>query len=443
MAHSRVRCDICNRKMRSDHLKRHMKTHKNGSTWSKPQEIPTFDGSEFGTDKTKSKETMDELKRFVLGEPPRKITRTDSSTSKDSLEQKQNLLPKLLDEYTKPKSLSELWLKRNHEDEDDHDGENEDDDDDDHDEDEDDDHDEENDDDEENQKESSVKLLPTTRVGLESRFNKLFGEFTRQKKLENRNELVFLLDEMLRHEYITPVDYESFNNILSESLESTGSEKADIRNLIQSTTKTLIRNDEEEVKKLIKEFKSVTDEETEMEEMEKSVEKFLKGELTLSSILDIGRKLGPKILLSKQLRLKMLLKDIADNRDRVQTILLRLNDGRDENTLKQLVREQLLSPEQHEKIKEDSDLIDIADIIKDTKVGRGLKFLPRTINDLKSKAQVLLKEIATKGIDAIKNELLAILDELMHKNGITKDEHTSITNDIKKGEGFGYYGYLL
>ena len=144
----------------------------------------------------------------------------------------------------------------------------------------------------------------------------------------------------------------------------------------------------------------------------------------------------------------MLLNDIADNRHRVQTILTRLKDnGRDENTLKQLVREQLLSPEQYEKIKENAaaalDLAAIAEIIKDTKVGRGLKFLPRTVDDLKTKVQVLLKEIATKGIDAIKNELIAILDELLHKNGITKNVYTSINNDIKKGEGFGYYGYLL
>ena len=108
----------------------------------------------------------------------------------------------------------------------------------------------------------------------------------------------------------------------------------------------MIRNDEEEVKKLIKEFKVEADEEMEMEEMEKSVEKFLDGEITLSSILDISSKLeSSSLLLSKQLRLKMLLNDTADNQYRVQTILTRLNDnGKDENTLKQLVREQLLSP---------------------------------------------------------------------------------------------------
>ena len=420
-----------------------MKTHKNGSTWSKPQEIPTFDGSEFGTDKTKSKET------------------------KDSLEQKQNLLTKLLDEYTKPKSLIELYndnVKRIH-DNDNHDGE---DDDDDHDDDINDDEermdvndddindDEEkmdvnddedilndNDDDEKMEK-TSVKLLPITRIGLEKRFIKLFYEFTKQKKLENRTELVLLLDEMLRHEYITPLEYESFNTILADSIKV--QEKGDIWKLIESTTRDLIKNDKEEVNKLIVNFKLEAGEDfiDSVLELEKLVELFIDGKATLSSILDICRSLeNSSLLLSEQLRLKMLFNDIADNRHRVQAILRRLNDERDDNTLKQLVREQLLSSEQYEKIKEDSDLTDIADIIKDTKVGRGLKFLPRTINDLRSKMQVLLKEVATKGLDAIKNELIAILDELLHKNGITKNEYTSINNDIKKGQGWGYYGYLL
>ena len=302
--------------------------------------------------------------------------------------------------------------------------------------------DEENDADEEDDKleETSVKLLPITRIGLEKRFIKLFHEFTKQKKLENRPELMLLLDAMLQHEYITLLEYESFNTVLADSLPLTKvQEKDDIWKLIESTTRDLIKNDKEEVSKLIDNFKSEAGEDfiDSVLELEKLVELFLDGKATLSSIIDSSRKLENSSLpLSEQLRFRMLLNDIADNRHRVQTILRRLNDnGKDENTLKQLVREQLLSPEQYEKIKENADLTAIADIIKDTKGGRGLKFLPRTIADLKSKVQVLLKEIATKGTDAIKKELIALLDELLHKNGITKNEYTSI---IKKGDGWGY-----
>ena len=116
--------------------------------------------------------------------------------------------------------------------------------------------------------------------------------------------------------------------------------------------------------------------------------------------------------------------------------------------MNQLVLEQLLSPEQYEKLKTQADaaldLNVIADVIKNTKVGRGLKFLPRTIDDLKAKLHGLIKDTATMGLDVIKNELLAILDELLHKRGITKDEHTSISNDIKEGAGgWGHLGYFM
>ena len=143
----------------------------------------------------------------------------------------------------------------------------------------------------------------------------------------------------------------------------------------------------------------------------------------------------------------MLLNDIADNQHRVQTIFRRLNEAKDENTLNQLVREHLLSPEQYEKLKIDADaaldLNIIADVIKNTKVGRGLKFLPTTVDNLKTKLIGLIEDATTKGFDAMKYELLAILDELLHKNGITKDEHASINNDIKEGSGWGRYGFIL
>ena len=44
-------------------------------------DIPTFDGSEFGIGKPKSKETTDKLKRYVLGakSPPHKATRVDTT----------------------------------------------------------------------------------------------------------------------------------------------------------------------------------------------------------------------------------------------------------------------------------------------------------------------------------------------------------------------------
>ena len=251
---------------------------------------------------------------------------------------------------------------------------------------------------------------------------------------------------MLRQEYVAPKEYESFNNALADSL----TEKDDIWKHIKSTTRLLIKDDKEELDKLIDEFKSEAGDDFVdiVLELEKLVEQYLNGKVTMTDILNISRSLeNSSILLSKQHRFKMLLNDIADNQYRVQTIFRRLNEAKDENTLNQLVSEHLLSPEQYEKLKTHADaafdLNVIADVIKNTKVGRGLKFLPTTIDDLKTKLHGLVKDMATMGLDVVKKELLAILDELLHKNGITKDDHASINNNIKEGSGWGRYGFLL
>ena len=81
MTRKRVQCKICSHNMRSDNLRRHIKTH--GFTRiNKERDISTFDGSGFITDKPKSRETMDKLKRHILRNntivEQLKITRMDS-----------------------------------------------------------------------------------------------------------------------------------------------------------------------------------------------------------------------------------------------------------------------------------------------------------------------------------------------------------------------------
>ena len=65
------------------------------------------------------------------------------------------------------------------------------------------------------------------------------------------------------------------------------------------------------------------------------------------------------------------------------------------NVLKTLVREGHLSGEQFEQLAEleDPDLYTIKEVITETKVGEGLKFLPRTISNLRHTLQSLLGEL--------------------------------------------------
>ena len=94
----------------------------------------------------------------------------------------------------------------------------------------------------------------------------------------------------------------------------------------------------------------------------------------------------------------MLLDDIEKNRHRVEQIFQRLMDAdnKDEmlTVLKTLVNEGHISDVQFERLAEleDPDLNDIKEVITDTKVGEGLKFLPRTISNLRYTLQSLLTE---------------------------------------------------
>ena len=111
-------------------------------------------------------------------------------------------------------------------------------------------------------------------------------------------------------------------------------------------------------------------------EIEKLIERFINGELVLQYILDMCRKLeNSSILLFKQQRLKMLLNNIDQTQYRVRTILTRLDDAETEEdivyTLSQLAREELLSPEQYQKLSKDDatlELPTIVSIIKNTKI---------------------------------------------------------------------------
>ena len=67
---------------------------------------------------------------------------------------------------------------------------------------------------------SNVKFLPASNNGLPERFNQLSKEFMRQGKHEHRNELVFLLYELLWQDSINRDEYAQFNNMLAESLGS-------------------------------------------------------------------------------------------------------------------------------------------------------------------------------------------------------------------------------
>ena len=132
-------------------------------------------------------------------------------------------------------------------------------------------------------------------------------------------------------------------------------------------------------------------------------------------------------------RLKMLVDDINNNRYRVRSILTRLSNSQDDikTIANVLAREELLSKEQFEKLAEleDLDLPAIALIIKDTKIGRGLKLLPRKINDLVQSLQTLLTELAEAGSSTIQSNVRSVLEELLQRKDIIQERYNTIKDE--------------
>ena len=117
---------------------------------------------------------------------------------------------------------------------------------------------------------------------------------------------------------------------------------------------------------------------------------------------------------------------------RVEKIFQRLMDteNKDEmlHVLKTLVREEHLSDEQFEQLAEleDADLDTIKAVITETKIGEGLKFLPRTIINLRHTLQSLLAELKESGNAFLKSKITAIMEELLRRHAIRDEEYENL-----------------
>ena len=137
---------------------------------------------------------------------------------------------------------------------------------------------------------------------------------------------------------------------------------------------------------------------------------------------------GSVILESKQQRLKVLLDDIAKNRYRVKTIIRRMADAVGETEEQYLRLAQL----------EELDSSKLIDVIKESKIGKRLRFLPRKLSDLINNLQIWLGELTETGRSMV-------LEELLRWKGISHERYTSITEDndvLNKNETILFYNMV-
>ena len=304
---------------------------------------------------------------------------------------------------------------------------------------------------------SNIHFLPETINGLAKRFNELFPKYWTTKDVNVHNELVSLLDELLHQHGITREIYKKMNDLLSASIGHgingekpiEKDEEEELEEKIIETVKYLVRHDRTEIEELLNSF--LVDElfEDDVNRLDRLTQEWIANEilgkqLALDDIEQILRKLkSSSIPRSKLHRFEMILGDIRSNRFRVSDIVHRMNvilsdlnvapkhisDG-----LKAMVREGFISDEQFKALNKNINSLDLDKVIteiKSTKVGRGINFLPRETSDLMKKLKDWTMEFVKNGTAALRQKILSVLDELLFRNVITKEEHKDIKEDSK------------
>ena len=77
-------------------------------------------------------------------------------------------------------------------------------------------------------------------------------------------------------------------------------------------------------------------------------------------------------------------------------------------------------------MKNELDMEKLISIIKETKIGRGLDFIPRKTNTLWNQLKELFSEFGEEGKSYVKTKVLALMDELLQKKELTKKEYNTM-----------------
>jgi ferritin len=184
-------------------------------------------------------------------------------------------------------------------------------------------------------------------------------------------------------------------------------------------------------------------------ELEELIEMYLEDEEFLereSAVAVKVHELLDKLSKSKHvqksllLKIKILVNDISKNRVRVREIVRRFNRAGDDSKsrlwiIEQLAKEELLSEQQYFKLAEIIDEIDIkqlTDVIRETKIGQGMNFLPRKTGDLIDSLREWMQEFVEKGGTVLQNKISSVLNELLQRKTISDKRYNELNEEINK-----------
>ncbi len=213
-------------------------------------------------------------------------------------------------------------------------------------------------------------------------------------------------DESEDEEDERPANQEDVAEDTSEDGEDESSSESEEEDIVQGrisdTLEDLIRHEQREIEELLLEFEQDSYYEKELERLRKMVRVWIKKQISGedAELKEIKKLLvsleKSSIPRSKLVRMEMILNDISRNRNRVERIIYQLypvfsrgntkEGDRRMKALKQLLIHKLISLEQYNNLEKKIQNLDMETIIaeiKETKIGRGLNYLPTTIRKFK------------------------------------------------------------
>ena len=235
-----------------------------------------------------------------------------------------------------------------------------------------------------------------------------------------------------------------------EEQEQEQEQEKTLEDKITDTLDYLIRHDRDEIENLLKKFDKEQTIKDDVGMLRKLTELYIDnvrlGKEAVQSEDGIDRLLGKlkkesRIPQSKLHQFGAILRGIDRNRHRVVDILepmaLALEDPEDvSRVLKDLVRKELINEEQFKQLSDKIDTLDMDElisVIKSTKVGRGLLFLPRDVDGLKCKLQEWCNEYDEDATDSrLKRKIMSVLDDLKYRKVITKKEHKECLEHLEE-----------
>ena len=229
---------------------------------------------------------------------------------------------------------------------------------------------------------------------------------------------------------VKPTDSDNEDMEIQEELDA-----EDVDKVLPGFIKMMMKNPRKRIFKLLEDLKKDIKDDPHIATLEKLIVEFFDGDMTVNrAIKDV---FGFLKTTARTVEMNNILNAVEDDAYRFKNILNRLaQEGDDEipNVLKYLKRERLLSQAAYQKLAEGDTALSLQSIIKvlkahphredeeDVKGGRGIIYLPGTIEGLKEKLILLLAEFQA-GNTTTRNEIVAILDRLRDRNAITEHEY--------------------